>query len=871
MRIKRLQIKSFGKLKNINLELKPGLNVIYGSNEAGKSTMQHFIKAMLYGMNSMKKTIRENDRRRFLPWDGGTAQGILVFEEENKSEYVIDRSFGQTKKEDNYIIYNSVTGEKAVHIDNYQPGKDIFGLGEDAFEKTLFIKQLGAKVAMDKEDEIMKKLLNLHESGEEDISYNKAKAALDSYKKQLRNSRKNGKIEDLEEKIQRLMLQRNELHKLQDENIEDSQRLKIIAKRIEEVEKEIDGLEKEKSSLKADNIYQEAEDAFKKSFYDGEIKEGETLLQKAEQLYFVYKERVEALKYSEDEKNKLKLLIEEKETELRGYEGFNSLGEDIELKLNNLAIEKRELEERLRNIDNLQTEIEALQDKSNYMKSQADGVAKHITITTDEENQLLRLEERQKELIFQVEAAKLKDTTMLKEEILRDRKGSSLLISCIGLTLSSAGIWGGISGNLPALLLGALGVLTAVYGFLQYKKVSYKLSQLKVFRANEGNADKLLKEKEEVDNLLRKIYKNYEVNSYSELKIKLDSSRDILMNIESVSIRTAEKQRMISNLKGQEAAEALARINKNYEFLCNHCRCSNMESFEKNLKIYKELTDALKNLVSQYNVKKAEVMIKNEQLIDIMEQLKGVLARFNKTNVMKADNYEEYIAAIRKEFEDLRYIRQQAYEGYNEERDSLEIKLKNLNKELSELREHKKDIQHNIELRFKDKPSLWSIEEEIQRCYEGKLHFEKLYSCAEIADQVLNEAFEELQRNFAPKLNNEVGNIINRITKGKYKEVRVSADYEINVIDEFRLRELDYLSGGTFDQVYFALRLALCNTIFENKKVPIFLDDAFIQYDEERLENTLDFLKEFAKERQVIVFTCRKLPEIDYVNIADLA
>ena len=86
-------------------------------------------------MNSLKRSIADNERKKFIPWDESRAAGRLTFEDENGNDYVIDRSFGDTKKEDHTEVYNFITGQSAVHLDNYQPGKDLFGLGEDAFEK----------------------------------------------------------------------------------------------------------------------------------------------------------------------------------------------------------------------------------------------------------------------------------------------------------------------------------------------------------------------------------------------------------------------------------------------------------------------------------------------------------------------------------------------------------------------------------------------------------------------------------------------------------------------------------------------------------------------------------------------------------------
>ncbi|NLX87690.1 MAG: hypothetical protein GXY97_11175 [Clostridiales bacterium] len=68
--------------------------------------------------------------------------------------------------------------------------------------------------------------------------------------------------------------------------------------------------------------------------------------------------------------------------------------------------------------------------------------------------------------------------------------------------------------------------------------------------------------------------------------------------------------------------------------------------------------------------------------------------------------------------------------------------------------------------------------------------------------------------------------------------------------------EAEILSGGTVDQLYFALRIAASDLVSGGSKLPLFLDDSFVQYDRRRLENVMGYLLEEAKERQIILFTC---------------
>lgn len=69
MNIKNLQINNFGKLKNRNIELNKGINIIYGENESGKSTLLKFITSMFYGANKNKNGKRLSDYDKYTPWE----------------------------------------------------------------------------------------------------------------------------------------------------------------------------------------------------------------------------------------------------------------------------------------------------------------------------------------------------------------------------------------------------------------------------------------------------------------------------------------------------------------------------------------------------------------------------------------------------------------------------------------------------------------------------------------------------------------------------------------------------------------------------------------------------------------------------------
>ena len=74
--IKSVNINSFGGIKNKKINFSKGLNIVYGENEAGKSTIQSFIKIWLYGFSSYKgKDYKLNERIKYTPNDGDNISG----------------------------------------------------------------------------------------------------------------------------------------------------------------------------------------------------------------------------------------------------------------------------------------------------------------------------------------------------------------------------------------------------------------------------------------------------------------------------------------------------------------------------------------------------------------------------------------------------------------------------------------------------------------------------------------------------------------------------------------------------------------------------------------------------------------------------
>lgn len=128
------------------------------------------------------------------------------------------------------------------------------------------------------------------------------------------------------------------------------------------------------------------------------------------------------------------------------------------------------------------------------------------------------------------------------------------------------------------------------------------------------------------------------------------------------------------------------------------------------------------------------------------------------------------------------------------------------------------------------------------------------------AVELAADELERLAREFCEEagdtLNSEVSRYVSAITAGRYDSVRVDENGKLWVLIDGKEMAPEALSRGTLEQFYLALRLAVGETVTREEVMPIFLDDAFIWYDDERLAQTLKVLSGMG--RQILLFTCQR-------------
>lgn len=128
----------------------------------------------------------------------------------------------------------------------------------------------------------------------------------------------------------------------------------------------------------------------------------------------------------------------------------------------------------------------------------------------------------------------------------------------------------------------------------------------------------------------------------------------------------------------------------------------------------------------------------------------------------------------------------------------------------------------------------------------------------ELAEVRMKEASKEMAQGFGERLNRDASQILYEITDGRYSRLLVDETLEMAVISDGKRIPVERLSRGTIEQIYFSLRMAVLNLLYE-EEIPVILDDAFVFYDEKRLKSALKWLSE--QSRQVIIFSCQTREE----------
>ena len=254
--IEKIEIVSFGKLKNVCVTAEKGINILSAPNESGKSTLAAFIKFVFYGFAGARmQTLTENERKLYTPWDAEVSEGSITITADG-TKYTVHRRCLASGKESAEII-NYSTGK--AEFTGETAGEVFFGVSEEVFARTLFFRQL--TLPQSRDEILADRLKNIAISADEQVSTKKAISKLNECKNELKGRLGNGLIPKaekerdlLEEQITEALSVRKETERLSGEIKKRALDMADAAEQLEILQKERRNIEKYESLTKLRNI-----------------------------------------------------------------------------------------------------------------------------------------------------------------------------------------------------------------------------------------------------------------------------------------------------------------------------------------------------------------------------------------------------------------------------------------------------------------------------------------------------------------------------------------------------------------------------------------------------------------------------------------
>lgn len=870
MHIEGLFIENFGKIKNFRIRFNDGMNVIFGENESGKSTVQTFIKSILYDLDrSNSGSNGLSEFMKYKPWEGETYGGYIELRTDEGKYIKITKDFN----EGTFQAYDDLNKEITDYFSDgtgfLLPGEKLLGISKIFFEKTAFIRQRGTKISHDNNDDLASKLDNFLKTGFMDVSYEYASKALNNSLVNCvgNDGYSSGILSDINSRLQNLEAKKNEDKKSNEEitKIEESlnelkkikgidQNKKYILQGIKDCVNINDSIHIQQNKIEQlENLLSDI--AEKENAYNsnkGKTTEYEKIAERLRQssipdefngdIYEKYRQYLN----STEEKRELSSIIQEKTNQIKDLE------DPIQAQDNIQFIEKEES----------YTSIKNIYEKLGELKQEQEKV--------DENNYIINEKKRKRTFIFTlvvfmgvfilaIALAVVLFATNLKTYL----TGNYIQYMFYGLYslggLSCIFLIGTIISNVKYIKVKALRTKSEDIAFqTEYNINEYTNNLNKLLRtAKVRDLSEFLSVKEAYIESTAKIEKHKK-----ELESKRSEYEDCASKELTLSNYLAQKLISFDIIKNAQQPITENDIFKYKQILEKHDDTKNEKynlsfDLEKDESIILSLKKKVAALaeIDKFAIEKVKKAL--EGMRDSINNMDPLLINSQNKLRVVLSNYDG------KNYQDLKKLSERVFD--NERINLVYVEQKNseiLENEINVLHEIKENESKLSKLSFKEKESK-KRNEEINSLIRKREFTEESIQALNISLKVLEESSKEVRKSFTPFINTKMQKIIQAITNGTHKGIVTDEALDISFVENVNsnivTENLDYLSDGTIDQVYIAMRIAMSDFLSaDTENIPFIIDEAFSQYDDNRIYNTLLFLNGNSENRQLMFFSCKK-------------
>ncbi len=851
MKINKINYKTYGKLKDQNISLSEGINVIYGENEAGKSTIFDSIKTLIYGF-----TPANRDQHPYTNWETNdisfsaeieTQQGIQWVDRQLKSAPKLTLSEKEgtqvdVKRNDALIESQSIS-EKLYDSIFHLTSEDLLELENDSWDHIQ--DKLISNFGMD----YLQKPSEVIESLEKEIGAlwrptKRGNPLIRQYETEVRTLQKNKRdameqFEALERKEDQLEVLKSTLKDLQDHKKQVQEQIRAIREHLP-IKSKLDTIDWLQSQIENPNAYA--------------LVESDALLQLTHLKASLEEvnETLDHLKLEKETLEQSKRSISEGDRQLHLHqESFQSI---LPL-IHQLDQIERKMSDALVNRDENKAAIEAefqlifKTTPSDDLLQQYGKVISHINPYELKSNLFKYIEKAESNAI------ELEKRQMIGNQ---KRRENGILIAVSGLVIvvlfAFFQTYLTYIGWLPLLAMGYAGA-----NLLQSKKALgtfYDLEKIKE-EVNESIAPVKLPEYVWEDKSFLIINK---IEKLSRLYIE---GQKIKASMETLNAEKTTLQEEIENRLSFMTFDRQRDIRLTY----NMFKVRLDETVEKqndNEKIDIKIEN-VNAKAQQLNEKIESIELKinalTQQLIKLGEgDLENGIERFrqNKQLEEKQRLYQDELLEIG--------AKVQAYQSFEPKEEIDAVRLAQLEESLQSILENEKEeliqkttleseIQH-----IKENDLLDEIESQIMVLKDKIQEAEKERNRLMVLSEVIQFADDQFRKENQPDILKSVSHYLSVMTNQKYSHVMINDGYELQIVVNGEVKSLaNAFSKGTISQLYFAFRLAVIEMISQPQEtLPIVFDEALVNWDEKRFYQTMKLLELVSEKHQVIIFTCHE-------------
>lgn len=816
MKLIECYIEGFGKLSNFKYSFSEGLNTVKAENGWGKTTLTVFIKAMLYGLDDTKKQkLTENDRKHYLPWNGQRCGGSLTVDAGEK-RYIIERSFAQKASDDTFKLYDAKTMKESADFSE-NIGEELLGIDADGFLRTVFLSE--ANVSGKNEN----KSVSARLSGL--VGYDGDLGVMDEAMELIEKQRKfyykrggGGEIGELDDRISSLTREINDLTREGEEYSRTEAELAVINAELEK---------NEADRKKAANEARLQNEARLAGTYRKQYSEMRAAIEKDEATVAAHKEFFKSGIPTAEEIEKAREFLSESK---RILEKKNADTDDGYARLSELFYAE-DCDEKMATLRSTKERLEGARQRKSYINEQ---ISRNFNVASSPAPSLSEAEGHISALANAKASKKANKSWqfLLPIGIIALFLGvvlgffaSSMLyaVSAIGAILLVISIVIMVSSGATKKESDA--ALAAKAFVLRYTGVNVSDGEL------QGALQTLYQRASEAEGAQRR---------NRELFEKLAAEDAELKNANSTATSILEGFGIFDTGSTDSAISDLVRRYELYLAL-KRTRMSRDEERTQELRLavkYREQAEAfLSRFITvsdrpfdEINSKLLEYTAINRSLARMKESLEDFRISHNiDPNAVSAEDDSEYKITL--------------------DPAALEAARVELTRKKTLAERRLAEIASFIS----KKDDLIILREELS---EKRTRYEEKLSVLVKTKEFLAEAKDSLTSKYLSKTKAAFDKYITLIGRVSPEDFKMDTSFAIMKNERGSLKDAEAYSRGTRDLIALAARLALVDSLYDEEKPFIVLDDPFAYFDDVTLRCALSALGAIAKEKQVIYLTC---------------